>query len=97
MLLLRLVIRPGPGSPAAKSRQAHESGAETRVAEAHRVGSEGRHLGMEAKREMVGDGLDRRASLEELTNQGIFQVIYVRAHRYVHARLLRLDYAHSLR
>ncbi len=31
-------------------------------------------MDMEAKREMVGERLDRRASLQELSNQGIFQV-----------------------
>lgn len=36
-------------------------------------------LDMEAKMEVVGDNLDRRASLEELTNQGIFQVGGARA------------------
>lgn len=33
---------------------------------------------MEAKMEVVGASLDRRASLEELTNQGIFQVTSAR-------------------
>lgn len=33
---------------------------------------------MESKMEAVGAGLDRRASLEELKNQGIFQVASAR-------------------
>lgn len=46
-------------------------------------GGDGRGVGImgmdiSAKMEVVGAGLDRRASLEELTNQGIFQVARAR-------------------
>lgn len=41
-------------------------------------GADERRLDMEAKMEVVADSLDRRASLEDLTNQGIFQVTRAR-------------------
>lgn len=42
------------------------------------IGGSNTSAKMEEKMEVVGGSLDRRASLEELTNQGIFQVASAR-------------------